>query len=52
MDTLEARGKWGDKVVVVAVNTDLTVRINVCGKHQITYPVVRVNSNVPGGIIR
>ncbi|HEA7414272.1 TPA: TlpA family protein disulfide reductase, partial [Escherichia coli] len=44
MDTLEALSKkWGDKVVVVAVNTDPeTVRINdLLAKHQITYPVVR-----------
>ena len=40
--------KWGDKVVVVAVNTDPeTVRINdLLAKHQITYPVVRDQLNI------
>ncbi|HHU8902760.1 TPA: TlpA family protein disulfide reductase, partial [Escherichia coli] len=49
MDTLEALSKkWGDKVVVVAVNTDPeTVRINdLLAKHQITYPVVRDQLNI------
>jgi thiol-disulfide isomerase/thioredoxin len=44
MDTLQALSKkYGDKVVVVAVNTDPdTVDINaLLVKHQITYPVVR-----------
>ena len=49
MDTLAALSKkWGDKVVVVAVNTDPeTVRINdLLAKHQITYPVVRDQLNI------
>lgn len=44
MDTLQALSKqWGDKVVVVAVNTDPdSVDIKtLLAKHQITYPVVR-----------
>ena len=49
MDTPETPSKkWGDKVVVVAVNTDPeTVRINdLLAKHQITYPVVRDQLNI------
>ncbi|ENO7812536.1 TlpA family protein disulfide reductase [Salmonella enterica] len=49
MNTLEALNKkWGDKVVVVAVNTDPeTVRIDdLLAKHQITYPVVRDQLNI------
>lgn len=55
MDTLEALSKkWGDKVVVVAVNTDPeTVRINdLLAKHQITYPVVRDQLNITQNVIR
>lgn len=54
MDTLEALSKkWGDKVVVVAVNTDPeTVRINdLLAKHQITYPVVRDQLNITRGTL-
>ncbi|WP_146050872.1 TlpA family protein disulfide reductase [Citrobacter amalonaticus] len=44
MDTLESLSKkWGDKVVVVAVNTDPET-VNVAGlleKHSISYPVLR-----------
>ena len=44
MDTLQALSKqWGDKVVVVAVNTDpdsVDIRA-LLEKHQITYPVLR-----------
>ncbi|HAU4332200.1 TlpA disulfide reductase family protein [Citrobacter freundii] len=44
MDALEALSKkWGDKVVVVAVNTDpATVMIDgLLAKHQVSYPVLR-----------
>lgn len=49
-----AEQKWGDKVVVVAVNTDPeTVRINdLLAKHQITYPVVRDQLNITQNVIR
>lgn len=44
MDALEALSKkWGDNVVVVAVNTDpATVNIDdLLAKHQVSYPVLR-----------
>ncbi|BDT24178.1 TlpA family protein disulfide reductase [Citrobacter freundii] len=44
MDALEALSKkWGDNVVVVAVNTDpATVNIDdLLVKHQVSYPVLR-----------
>lgn len=44
MDSLQALSQqWGDKIVVVAVNTDPdSVNINaLLAKHQITYPVLR-----------
>ncbi|WP_058910065.1 TlpA family protein disulfide reductase [Entomohabitans teleogrylli] len=49
MDSLETLSKqWGDKVVVVAVNTDPpAVNIDaLLAKHQISYPVVRDQLNI------